>query len=268
MCEEAVTTVQIRSQVSLAPLHVAASAPSGSPKLPFKTGDVTLHQAEHCLLVHTRYQQTASMANSQYRPTRILVEVSTSSTTLDKSSHQPFVITLSARVDNDRSVTADVFRTLLWPRSAALDYQGLTLKDIDTGALAQRGVIDICYRPADRLTGASTDVVQLPPRDSTESYAVSHSFQMPVEALAAPSAEDDPMMKELMLEDDQTIGLIAGHTYEIGLGTDMSEVSWWREGNKSEVFLRGPLSRHDERGAPLEMELVNTPRFEVIKSEG
>ena len=205
------------------------------------------------------------MADLHNEPKRILVEVHTSSPTFDKASEQPFNITLSAKVDHVRSVTIDGFMSVLYRRSAALDHAGLTFKDIDTGELAERRDLHAVIELPERLAATTSSVIQLPPRDTSNSYTVSHEFVRgkPLEPSPTMNAFEREMLAAAADLGDQTVGLIPGHTYEIGLGTQMSLVRWWREGNKAEVFLRGSLSRQTV-GEPLQMELVKTAQFRVV----
>jgi len=197
-----------------------------------------------------------------------VVDVETSSPTCSKSGHPPFAITLKAWVDGDHPVTIDAFKTLLHKRPAALDYQGLTFTDIETGKLAQRRVIDIHTRLAPSLTATSDSVVEIPSMKATEPYTVSHSFQIPTPSQPASSADPsvlDAVGVELLATmSNQAVGLNTGHTYEIGLGTQMSSVTWWREGTMAEAFAHGPIDRRAE-GPRLRIVLANTARFEVVE---
>ena len=146
---------------------------------------------------------------------RILVNIETSSPTFSKSGNPPFAIRLKAQVDGDHPITIDAFRTVLYARSAALDYQGLTFTDIETGKLAQRKVIDIQTRLAPLLTATSSSVVELPPRHAAEPYTVSHSFQIPAPSQMASTSMDfsalDAIGAELLATmSNQAIGLETG----------------------------------------------------------
>lgn len=203
------------------------------------------------------------MAYRSRTPTRILVELQTSSSTLNKADDQPFTITLKAKVDHDHPVTIDAFLTLLWPQANALDFQGFTFKDIATGALAERAQLNIFYAPPDRLAANSECAVQLPPHNAAETYTVSHSFRMRAWATEFAAKMDDLDQEWLIRQNDQTEGLLVGHVYEIGLGTYWNEVDCWWEGNKAEVFLRGSLAR-SPRDTPLRMELVNDVKILIV----
>jgi len=185
---------------------------------------------------------------------------------------------LKARVhDASKPITIDTFRTVLSHRALALDYEGLTFKDIASSELAKRRVVDVQYRVPDTLTATSDSIVDIPPakNDSGPYYTAQHTFQTP-EPRASSSLEQptfsssgDPEMR-VIVEDlvstisDQTVGLEVGRTYEIGLGNDMNRVSWWRPGSKAEVFARGPVRRRAE-GPELELELVRTATFTVVE---
>ncbi|KAK3721016.1 hypothetical protein LTR37_003306 [Vermiconidia calcicola] len=209
------------------------------------------------------------MADGHTAPTRILVEVHTSSPILDKSSDQRFTITLSARVDHHRPITINAFMTVLYSQALALDSQGLTFKDTATGTYAERRQLYVQYQLPDRLTATSDHIVQLPPRDAVDAYTVPHTFQRLPKYIPDMSSEDlSDFQKELAAGVsqalDQTIGLSPGHTYEIGLGTHMSSVSEWRAGSKAEVFSRDSLASNALAGTPLRMELINLATVHVV----
>ncbi|PIA90934.1 hypothetical protein CB0940_11073 [Cercospora beticola] len=208
---------------------------------------------------------------------KISISISTSSPTLSKSGNQPFTITLSANfTNNPQTITIDTFHTVLYHRSLALDYQGLTFKDTSSGELAKRRVIDVQYRVPESLTETLDSVAEIPPlNDGSEAYIVRHTFQTPAsseipghgegEQPCSTDPEMDAIAKDLMREmTDQTAGLEVGRTYEIGLGNDMNRVSWWRVGMKAEVFAQGSVSRRPE-GPTIEMNLVKTATFTVVE---
>lgn len=219
---------------------------------------------------------SSTTTNMADEPPRILVEISTSSSTLSKSGNPPFTITLNARVDGSRPITIETFQTVLFSRAAALDYQGLTFKDTTSGTLAKRRVIDVQYRVPDNLTATSDSVVEIPPKDddSRPPYTEQHTFQTPApeqRASEAPTLSSEHTKMSATADDlmttmsDQTVGLQVGKTYEIGLGNDMSQVSWWRPGSKAEVFAQGPVRRRAAERPKLNLELVKTVTFNVVE---
>nr|POE72051.1 hypothetical protein CFP56_11927 [Quercus suber] len=205
------------------------------------------------------------------KPSRILVEISTSNSTLSKSGNPPFTITIEATVDGSRPITIYTFPIVLSRSGRALDYQGLTFRDIISGKLAERIVIDVQYSVTDTLTANSDSVVEIPPKDDSEPFTVRHTFRTPNTEASVPEQrasearceEMSNFTKDVMrMMSDQTVGLKVGNTYEIGLGNDMSQVSWWRPGSKAEVFARGSVGRRAE-GLKLKLELVKTATFMV-----
>ena len=208
------------------------------------------------------------------KPPRLLISIRTSHPTLSLSSEEPFSITLTAKSSVDHTLTIDAFRTILEPRSTALDYQGLAFQDLDTGELAERTVIDILYDVPDRLTATSPSVIEIPPAHLEKAYEVCHTFKrapkndpladFSASALSSMSEYEKKVHRALFNSVDQTGGLLPGHTYTIGLGPEMIPVSWWRKGNRAEVFLRGSLSSDATREA-LEMELRKTVAFQVVE---
>ena len=207
--------------------------------------------------------------NHSAPPTRILVTVRTSSSILDKSNEKPFTITLSARVDHHRPVTIKAMQTVLYSQVEALDYQGLTFRDISTGTYAERRHMDVQRELPDRLTATTDYVVELPPRNAVQAYDVCHTFERLPEYVPDLSHENNLSDEQKILAagvsqmHDQTRGL-TGHTYGIGLGaTYMSSVREWREGSKAEVFLHGSMSSAGLANIPLSMELVNVATFYV-----
>ena len=221
---------------------------------------------------------------------RILVTLTTSSPILSRSGTPSFTITLEATADSNSAITVDSFDTVLHPRMPALDYQGLTFTDAKTGELAKRSVIDIQYQVPDFLDITSESVIEIPSKDAEHAYAVSHTFKVPQVKLLDP---DEPLstteqqLRELVgrstgkptnasisLEAElyhsmsQVVGFHVGHTYEIGLGSDMTAVSWWRPGKKSDGFAQGRLRRTsaaDTLRPRIEMVSTNKVSFEVVE---
>lgn len=205
-------------------------------------------------------------------PPRILVKISTSSSTLSTSGNPPFTITLKARVDGSRPITIDTFQTVLFDGAEALDYQGLTFKETTSNKLAERRVIDVQYSVPDTLTATSDSVVEIPPKNDSGAYVVQHTFQTPIPehrasepTLSLEDSELRAIAQDLTrMVSDQTVGLEVGETYEIGLGNSMTQVSWWRSESKAEVFARGSVRRRAE-GPKLKLDLVKTTTFTVVE---
>lgn len=210
-------------------------------------------------------------ATNNTSPTRILVEVNTSSPILIKASDQPFTIRLSARVDHNSPITIDATMTLLCPQRTALESQDLTFKDTATGAYAERTQFYIQRQLPGRLAAATDSIVQLPPRDAVDAYKVDQTFsRLPA---YTPDLSSERGLSDFQRElaagvsqiRDQVNGLSPGHTYEIGLGTQMSAVRSWMEGHKVEVFLRGEIARSTFAARTLlRMELVNAATVQVV----
>lgn len=229
------------------------------------------------MLQSLKKQLSPTKRNMSTSQPRISISISTSSPALSKSGSQPFTITLRANITNPlQPITIDTFHTILYRRGLALDYQGLTFKDISSDRLADRRVIDVQYRVPESLTETSESVVEIPPlNDGSDAYIVQHTFQTPAssdvpghgrgEQPSSADSEMDAIVEDLMREmTDQTAGLEVGRTYEIGLGNDMNRVSWWRVGTKAEVFAQGSLSRRSD-GLTIELELVKTATFTVVE---
>lgn len=217
------------------------------------------------------WPDTRSAMAQQHDASRILVTIETSSSTLSRSDgKQPFAITLKATVDGKDPVTIDTFQTILGPQMPALDYQGLTFKDTESGVLAERVRIDILYEVPDFLSNMTDDVVEIPPSsraDDDPAYTVTHTFK--VSPTRQPKPGDPPLSfeEELQLSISQVAGFTAGHRYEIGLGGDMSKVSWWKVGKKNKVFAGDrQLTSHPDRDVPaMQMVATNTPSFVVVE---
>jgi len=132
-------------------------------------------------------------------PRRILVAVETSGQMLSISSDPTFSITLNVKVDGPDTVTVNAFRTILLTRHAVLDYQGLTFKNTETGELADRNVIDINYRVPDHLKINSTFVIEIPSRNSSSPYAVTHTLHVPEVTRPQPGELPLSMEEEVLL---------------------------------------------------------------------
>ena len=203
-------------------------------------------------------------------PPKILISISTSTPILDRSSSIPFKITLEAHTSSLHPIVIYIFNTILHPFSKSLDFEGLSFTDTTTGELAERRQVHVYYRVPERLSANSHGIAELPPAGSgRQGWKVDLTFKRP---LPSSDSDSDSLTSETAAERrlmaDQTVGLLPGHRYRVGLGDSdyMREVSWWRKGNKAEVFLRGSLSRAAELGPWLEMELVlgGEAEFEVV----
>ncbi|KAK5122310.1 hypothetical protein LTR85_004221 [Meristemomyces frigidus] len=214
------------------------------------------------------WPKTPSRVASQQGAPRILATIETSSSTLSKSGGKgTLTITLKATIEGKEPVTINAFQTILDPRMPA---QGLTFKDTQSGNLAERVRIDIHYEVPDLLSITTDSVVEIPTSSQAAgqpAYTVSHTFK--VLDVRQPKSGDPPLSfeEQLQLEISPVAGFAVGHTYEIGLGEDMSKISWWRVGQKSDVFAGGRQLRalRDNDLPNIRMVAMNTPRFTVVE---
>lgn len=225
---------------------------------------------------------------------RIFISVSTNSPVLSKSRPGEFTITLEATVDSSRPITVDAWRNVLDSGHLALDYEGLTFKDCETGEFAPRIVIDVFAIPPSIISADSKYVIEIPPRTGGKSYSVVHKFNG--ESLADKVPLDDGILRKLeenaeslrKLEENlgknpglksendgsesrypesDVDGFKVGHTYEIGLGTKMASVGSWKWGTRTEIFAEKSQQKREEwrHGESVEMVLERTARFEVVE---
>ncbi|SMR50710.1 unnamed protein product [Zymoseptoria tritici ST99CH_1A5] len=175
-------------------------------------------------------------------PPRILLTVITSSDIMSKSDTAPFSITFQAVVDGDRSVTVDVFHTILWRSFPTKHYEGFTFTDSRTQMKAPLPVRDIQYHVPGYLEASDECVAEIPTKVSGDlPYEVSFT-----------TGNNDAMQ--------------TGHEYEIGLGPK-DEISWWKMGSKAQVFAapNERRGRHLDEDVPkLRMVLVNKATFKVV----
>ena len=155
--------------------------------------------------------------------------------------------------------------SVLHASNSALDYRGLEFKDTETGRLAERPQMNMLIDQMPDMLSASTDtVVEIPPKgEALQPYKISHTFHIPQ---PPPSTERALMSVEEQIRTayNQAAGFAVGYTYEIGLGTGMSSIAWWKPGSKSTVFAKGPRSAHST-DPKLSMVLTNVASFKVVE---
>jgi len=109
-------------------------------------------------------------------------------------------------------------------------------------------------------------VIEIPPESSAEKpYTVSHTFHIPQLPLpsSAKQQPDDDITEFARMACNQAAGFAVGHTYEVGLGEQMSSVYWWLLGSKADIFARSPQTAH-LRVPKVQMVLTNTVTFQVV----
>lgn len=225
----------------------------------------------------TLNQNQPKMSTTGEKGLHLLITISTTSSKFSLSDDEPFTITLAAESSSNSTLSIDAFRTLLSTDLIALDYQGLTFRDLETGDFAKRRVIDVQDRIPDQLTATSPDIVEIPPLDANDGrmFEVVHTFkraptadpvaELPTSDVSRMTDFDKAVYRAAFNSVNQTEGFLPGYAYIIALGRGMSSVSWWREGTKAEIFLMGPMSRYAKPLEKLEMELVRTTKFEVVE---
>lgn len=227
-------------------------------------------------------------------PSCILVRIKTSGPTLSKSDPSAFSITMEATTDTTTPITASVESSLLDTKYLTLCDRGLTFRDLKTGELAPMNVMNICRMGTDGFPKMTTNnTVEIPPMGSEKPYTVTHHFAPPQSLESCDQmaesfmkilkpmdpSEEAAMVKarerrerlgltpaeELQQRFSQGGGFTAGRSYEIGLGTDLSHITWWRNGGKKEVFASGkPIYRGVHAGEKLHMRLAESASFEVV----
>jgi hypothetical protein len=136
-------------------------------------------------------------------PPKIFVTVTTSSDIMSKFGAVPFTITLHAVVESDRSVTVDVFHTILWHRCLYRYYRGLTFVDTETGELAKMEQLDEQWCIKGGLTADSDSIVEIPTEMSGQT----------------------PYQVRFNYEKRYDLNLQEGSEYKVGLGP-MTSISW------------------------------------------
>lgn len=205
---------------------------------------------------------------------RILITASTSAETLSKSGIGPeFSITLSATVEAGSPITVDPFLSLLQPDYLALYDRGLTFTNVETGQIAKRGNMNICYGGLDSLL-TSDQTLEIPPESSGLTFEISHAFKAPVpgEWIQSQHFEGDSLVNSgpprRFRHTADSDGLEVSQVYEIGLGEDLTKIKWWYWGSKWEVFWFGfyRRSRYPSEGTPeLRMVLTNRATFTIVE---
>ncbi|KAJ5360452.1 hypothetical protein N7517_009643 [Penicillium concentricum] len=221
-------------------------------------------------------------------PTKININVTTSSTTLHKhGSNNPFTLTLEATLPESantptKPLTILTFDTLLDPNGNALYESGIDFINSDTGAHAKRtslaahhgfgGKSNIVIDPQFERYFVTlepgvpyrvTHTMRPCPKLSQESGSKSGEVRTPQQE-GNSTAEDEAVIAAAF---SHVTSLDVSSTYRVGLGDKMNQISWYRYGVKEEV-LKGQgaggglvqrlmgTKRHPERVGDSEMQAI------------
>lgn len=175
----------------------------------------------------------------------IHIALDVSFTTLSKSGRVPFSLVLTATLHASRPITVLNFMTLLSTTQKALYEGGFTFTDAETGILAPRRTIDLCYDSGD------DGGILLAPKNASLFLELQPDVPCRIEHVfkLVPSAPDSATVTQIMdAQESDASGLEPGRRYRVGLGGEQSSVSWWKYGPKDEVL--------GAEGRPVARELV------------
>jgi hypothetical protein len=184
-------------------------------------------------------------------------------------------------------LTIDPWTTFLHPQTDVFDRKGFTFTPLSPSSdnlPVRRNSINICCI-SERPWGHPSNLITIPALGSSEPFVITHHLRhYPVpqdHRVETPPGEtlQDSVMRYLAYDvADQTCGLEAGETYQVGLGDSWKVVRFWRRSGEGRTWAGRMRSwwmgREDSRsggkgwvdglgGNGVPLILVNGARFKV-----